>query len=304
MNPLYFGKDALVLNPSTNFAGQKRGAPMKKSIAIVISSYFVLSSAAISITAYEARTEKLKNNSIVLALNEQQNNTYEEESTKTVEQSKPITLENNTVLTATLTPDNTKELQTKSAAVNKQALSRGGSGLSKSSEKSPEKPAQKETAPSKGSVELLDWWKQAKNVFKIGTTAVVQDVRTGKTFKIVRTMGSNHADCEAASKADADIIKSIWGGFSWDVRPVIVNVGGRRLAASMSSLPHAGIDSAPAFATVNNRSEGYGKGENLDVVKGNGMNGHFDVHFLNSTRHKDGQVDSRHQAAIKIAAKK
>jgi hypothetical protein len=165
------------------------------------------------------------------------------------------------------------------------------------------KPDYDPNEPVKGSVEVLDWWKQAKNVFKIGSTAVVEDVRTGKTFKIVRTMGSNHADCEAASKADADIIKSIWGGFSWDVRPVIVNVSGRRLAASMSSLPHAGVDSAPAFATVDNRSEGYGSGENLDVIKGNGMNGHFDVHFLNSTRHKDGQVDPRHQAAIKIAAK-
>jgi hypothetical protein len=170
--------------------------------------------------------------------------------------------------------------------------------------KAAENTAEKTPAPSKGSVEVLDWWKQAKNVFKTGSTAVIQDVNTGKTFKIVRTMGSNHADCEAASKADADIIKSIWGGFSWDVRPVIVNVAGRRLAASMSSLPHAGVDSAPALATVDNRSEGYGRGENLDIIKGNGMNGHFDVHFLNSTRHKDGQVDSRHQSAIKIAAKK
>jgi len=156
---------------------------------------------------------------------------------------------------------------------------------------------------TKKAVELLDWWKSARNVFSINSIAEVKDVYTGKTFRIKRTMGSNHADCEALTAKDAAIIKSIWGGFSWDVRPIIVSVGGRRLAASMSSLPHAGVDSAPAYQVVDNRSEGYGTGENLDVVKGNGMNGHFDVHFLNSTRHKDGQVDPRHQAAIKIAAK-
>jgi hypothetical protein len=264
---------------------------MKKSLAIIISSYFVLASATVSINAYETRVASTSN--IALASSEQEKVSYIENTDTQLEQkTQPVSEEKPTVLTATIAADKTKELQTKDAA-SKQALSRGGSSLS---EKTP--------TPSKGSVELLDWWKQAKNVFKTGSTAVIEDVSTGKTFKIVRTMGSNHADCEAASKADADIIKSIWGGFSWDVRPVIVNVAGRRLAASMSSLPHAGVDSAPALATVDNRSEGYGRGENLDIIKGNGMNGHFDVHFLNSTRHKDGQVDPRHQSAIKVAAKK
>jgi hypothetical protein len=150
--------------------------------------------------------------------------------------------------------------------------------------------------------ELLDWWKDAQYVFPRGASAVIQDYYTGKTFKIVRTMGTNHADCEAASKADTDIIKSIWGGFSWARRPVIVIINGRRLAASMSAMPHAGIDALPAYQTVDNRSDEYGTGENLDVIKGNGMDGHFDIHFLNSTRHKDNQIDPQHQAMIKIAA--
>lgn len=151
-------------------------------------------------------------------------------------------------------------------------------------------------------VETLDWWQSARNVFSTGSVATVKDVRTGKTFKIKRTMGTNHADSEALTAKDTEIIKSIWGGFTWNTRPVHINVKGRTLAASMSSLPHAGVDSAPAFAVVNNRSEGYGRGENLDVVKNNGMNGHFDVHFKNSTRHKDGRVDPRHQASIRIAS--
>jgi peptidoglycan hydrolase-like protein with peptidoglycan-binding domain len=156
--------------------------------------------------------------------------------------------------------------------------------------------------PVSGKVETLDWWKQARNVFSTGSVATVKDVYTGKTFKIKRTMGANHADCEALTAEDTKVIKSVWGGFTWTTRPVHITVKGRTLAASMSSLPHAGVDSAPAFAVVNNRSEGYGRGENLDVIKNNGMNGHFDVHFLNSTRHKDGKVDPRHQSSIRIAS--
>jgi hypothetical protein len=150
--------------------------------------------------------------------------------------------------------------------------------------------------------ELLDWWTSASKIFSRGKTAVVTDLYTGRSFNVMRTMGTNHADCEALTKEDTDIIKSIWGGFSWDRRPVIVNVDGRRIAASMSAMPHAGIDSEPAYKIVNNRSDNYGTGENLDVIKNNGMNGHFDIHFLNSTRHSDDQEDPEHQHNVLIAA--
>jgi hypothetical protein len=165
------------------------------------------------------------------------------------------------------------------------------------------------TTASRGSnttaakTEVLDWWNEARHAFPVGANAVVRDVYTGKTFRIQRTMGTNHADCEALTKEDTEIIKSIWGGFSWNVRPVHVLINGRVLAASMNAMPHAGIDSLPAYVVVDNRSGGFGRGQNLDVIKGNGMDGHFDIHFLNSTRHKDGQVDSRHQEAIRIAAR-
>ncbi|WP_243122247.1 hypothetical protein [Clostridium thermarum] len=162
----------------------------------------------------------------------------------------------------------------------------------------------KAIAEKESKVELLDWWDSARYVFSRGTTAVVTDVYTGKSFKVQRTMGTNHADTEALTKEDTAIIKSIWGGFSWERRPVIVTVDGRKLAASMSAMPHAGVDSEPAYEYVNNRSNGYGSGENLDVIKGNDMDGHFDIHFLNSTRHMDGDKDPQHQTAIKVAAGK
>ena len=54
---------------------------------------------------------------------------------------------------------------------------------------------------------------------------------------------------------------------------------------------------------VTNRSGGFGRGNNLDKVKDNGMSGVVDVHFLNSKTHGTNRVDSNHQKAIKEAAK-
>lgn len=147
-------------------------------------------------------------------------------------------------------------------------------------------------------VELLDWWGSGRDVFDKGLVAIVEDIETGKSFKIERTGGTNHADCETLKKEDTNILKSIWGGFSWDRRPVIVTVNGRRLAASMSGMPHAGRDDAPAHEYINNRSGNYGRGENFDLIKNNGMDGHFDIHLLNSTRHLDEKKDPEHQANV------
>ncbi|KEI00373.1 hypothetical protein [Clostridium botulinum] len=155
---------------------------------------------------------------------------------------------------------------------------------------------------SEKQVELLDW-NTAKQIFKRDSKAKVIDVYTHKSFNVQRTMGTNHADTETLTKKDTKIIKEIWDGFSWTRRPVIVEIDGRRLAASMSAMPHAGLDSSPAFVMVNNRSAGFGRGQNLDVIKNNDMDGHFDIHFLNSTRHMDGKKDPQHQNAILVASK-
>lgn len=151
--------------------------------------------------------------------------------------------------------------------------------------------------------ELLDWWTEAQYVFYTGAAAKVTDFYTGMTFKIKRTAGANHADCETVSAEDTKIMKTIWGSnWQWINRPVIIELDGRRLAASMSGMPHAGVDSYPALANVANRSGNYGYGVNFDYIKGNNMDGHFDVHFLNSTRHKDGAIDTDHQSKIHIAS--
>ena len=165
----------------------------------------------------------------------------------------------------------------------------------------------KETA-SRGSVDrtggyLVSWYGGAENIFGKGDIAEVYDIRTGRTFKIKRTYGHNHADCETLTSEDTKIMKSIYGGeWGWERRPVVITVNGRKLAASMAGMPHAGVEGSPANTYVSSRSGGYSGGDNLDAVKGNNMSGVFDLHFLNSRTHGTNKVDSNHQKAIKEAA--
>jgi D-gamma-glutamyl-meso-diaminopimelic acid endopeptidase CwlS len=160
----------------------------------------------------------------------------------------------------------------------------------------------KET-PGENYGENLDWWTEAQYVIPVGSVFEVVDYYTGKSFMVKRTTGANHADCETLTKNDTDIMKQIWGGsFNWSARPIIVKYNGRKIAASATSMPHAGNDNAPGGVYTAWRSGDYGAGYNLDWVKGNGMNGVFDIHFLNSTRHNDGKVDLYHQSCVNIAA--
>ena len=84
-------------------------------------------------------------------------------------------------------------------------------------------------------------------------------------------------------------------------KPFILEVDGRRFAVSVSAMPHAGVDGAPYLANVSGRSGDYGYGPNYDAISGNGMDGHFDLYFLNGRRHKDGQIDPQHQMGVLLA---
>jgi peptidoglycan hydrolase-like protein with peptidoglycan-binding domain len=148
---------------------------------------------------------------------------------------------------------------------------------------------------------VLDWFNEVQYIWDRGTNATVTDIDTGKSFQVKRTYGTNHADVEPLTKKDAQIIKDIWGGWSWERRAVVVTVGDMNLAGSMTAVPHAGVESAPANTVVNNRSEGYGRGENLDAVKGNGVSGVMDIHFLNSRTHSSNSEQKSHQDMVKKA---
>ncbi|WP_026476663.1 LysM peptidoglycan-binding domain-containing protein [Alkaliphilus transvaalensis] len=124
--------------------------------------------------------------------------------------------------------------------------------------------------------ELLDWWTEAQYVVPIGKIFTIIDFQTGRSWQAKRTIGANHADTEPLTARDANIMKEVWGGnFSWATRAVIVEVDGRRIAASASSLPH-----------------------DIQYITNNSFNGHFDLYFLNSTRHVDGRSDANHQANV------
>lgn len=129
--------------------------------------------------------------------------------------------------------------------------------------------------------EDLDWWTQAQYVFTMGTKAKVTDFASGKSFNVIRSFGANHADCEPLTAQDAAIMYQIWGNqWSWVPRAAIVEVNGRKIAASVTNMPHS----------------------DMENIMDNNFTGHFDIHFLNSTTHVDGEINPDHQAQIKIAA--
>ncbi len=150
---------------------------------------------------------------------------------------------------------------------------------------------------------LVPWFGLGENIFSIGTKATVYDIDTGLSFNIVRSFGYNHADCETLTAEDTATLKKIFGGnWSWDRRAVVLTIGTRKIAASIAGMPHAGVDSKPLNAIVPGRSGDYGTGENLDSIKGNNMDGHFDVHLYGSKTHVNNSVDNAHQKMVLKAA--
>lgn len=159
--------------------------------------------------------------------------------------------------------------------------------------------------PSENHGELLDWFSEAQYVIPINTDFTIVDFETKKSFKARRTVGSGHADCEPLTANDTAIMKEIWGGnFNWNKRSILVISQGRKLAASMSGMLHAGNEGAPGGEWTSWRSDNYGAGTNYDYVKGNNAHGHFDLYFYNSIGHKNGVINEGHQSNIRKSAGK
>ncbi|HYF84479.1 MAG TPA: LysM peptidoglycan-binding domain-containing protein [Clostridia bacterium] len=137
------------------------------------------------------------------------------------------------------------------------------------------------TSATKG--EYLDWFKEVQYIYEKGDTATVTDVETGKSFKVKRLYGRNHADSEPLTAEDTKIMKSIYGSWSWDRRAVIVTIEHkgveRKIAASMNGMPHGG-----------------------ESIGNNNFKGHFCIHFRNSRTHSGSRLDPGHQKAVKKAA--
>ena len=188
----------------------------------------------------------------------------------------------------------------------------GKTGYMSSQYLSTTNPIENTKPETQGEVLFPDWFKEGKDILvrddyasNLNNAFTVEDYNTGKKFKVIRTGGTNHADVEPLTAADTATMKSIWGGFSWTRRPVLVHVNGKVYGASMTGMPHAGLDSEPAREyTSKNRSDNYGPGINYDSVKNNGADGHVDIHFLNSKTHGSNKLDTAHQNNIQMLMNK
>ena len=131
----------------------------------------------------------------------------------------------------------------------------------------------------KRKVVVMNWFKGGSNVLKTGSYGYIYDINTGIVVKIKRMGGTNHADCEPATKADTAKLKKLAGGsFSWNRRAVILYAGGKFVACSINTMPH---------------------GE--QTISSNGYDGQFCLHMAYSRTHGSNKVDADHMYAIKRA---
>lgn len=148
-------------------------------------------------------------------------------------------------------------------------------------------------------------WENFQDIMRIGSRFIVVDYYTGYYWVAERWMGANHADIETIDKDATYSLKRVYKDReNWKKRPVlIVFEDGSVYCASSFVIFHAGLDSEEYLKIVNNRSCGYGRGENYDYVKRNGANGHNCIHVRKSTNHFDGKVNHEHQANIDFLEK-
>lgn len=138
-------------------------------------------------------------------------------------------------------------------------------------------PIQGESSIRKG--EQLEWYTAAQYVLPIDRTAKIHDLETGKTFSIRRTGGTVHADCEPLTLRENRIAQEICGGYSETVRPVIVEVDSRYIAAAMSYYPHG-----------------------VSYLCDNEFDGHFNLYFAGSAQHQNETDSHVYDDTVRIAA--
>ena len=122
-------------------------------------------------------------------------------------------------------------------------------------------------------------WSIVNNLWKNGETARIIDIQTGKSFLARRFYGYYHADVEPLTQQDTAIFREIYGGrWSWERRPVVIQIRYLLIAASVNGMPHGG-----------------------QSIFDNGFKGQFCAHFLGSRIHQSGSVDPGHQANVEQA---
>ncbi len=124
-------------------------------------------------------------------------------------------------------------------------------------------------------------WSAINQLWRVGKSMRITDLESGDTIVMRRTGGLNHADVEPVTKEDTEKLKKLFGDrWSWSRKPVIINFSYITSAASICGMPHGEED-----------------------IFGNGVEGHFCMHFFESTNDDiNNEIDKEHQHAIDIAS--
>lgn len=123
-------------------------------------------------------------------------------------------------------------------------------------------------------------WDDVKGILKTGNVYKVVDCNTGRSFSLAFAGGDNHAEMELASSNELDEFMKICGGeFNYYKRPIIVEIGGKKVAASIQCYPHG-----------------------AETIADNSMDGHICVFFKDSLSHIGMLPDVEHNANVYAAA--
>ncbi|MCY6484651.1 LysM peptidoglycan-binding domain-containing protein [Clostridium aestuarii] len=131
--------------------------------------------------------------------------------------------------------------------------------------------------------DLYDWT-NGRRIFTVGQQAKLIDLENPELwFNIKYYGGSNHADIVPLHYTDTNRMKLLFNNWSWNnKRPMILKFtqGGTQyqLAVSLTGMPHGTTD-----------------------IYDNGVNGHFDMYFYNSTSHVSNETSSAHQKSVLTA---
>ena len=144
-------------------------------------------------------------------------------------------------------------------------------------------------------------WKSFDNMFGYDENIIIIDYYSGRYFVTSRMGGANHADIEPVDIQSTENMNKALSNGMGKRRPVIILFDdGRSFLASSFMVGHAGVDSEPYLKVVDKRSNGYGKGENYDSVKGNGLDGHICLFVNGCLNHYDGKKNYNHEENLKF----
>lgn len=123
-------------------------------------------------------------------------------------------------------------------------------------------------------------WENGRRLFTVGAKGTLKDLQTGITFNVKYYGGSNHADIVPLTTNDTNNMKKIYPTWTWSaMRPMVLyftqGTTNYQLAVSLTGMPHSSTD-----------------------IYDNGISGHFDMYFYNSTSHSTNEISPTHQNNI------